>query len=246
MRNGAGEAERLKAAVDVAGRAVPVVVSVRPGARRISLRLPGGPPLVKVTVPRGVPARRGLDFARSRAAWIARRLAERPPPRPFAHGVRIPFRGREHAILHLPGRRGGVWAEGEGAAARICVTGAEEHLPRRLTDWLKTQARKDLLRACFHYSKVMELSFSRVSVRDQKSRWGSCSARGTLSFSWRLVLAPPFVADYLAAHEVAHLAEMNHSPRFWALVRAHCPHVDAAEDWLKRNGPGLHMWGVKG
>lgn len=232
--------------MDIAGRAVPVVVSVHSRARRISLRLARDALLVKVTVPRGVPARKGLDFARGRAEWITTRLAARPEPRPFVHGARIPLRGEEHMIFHVPGRRGVVWAEGRAEAARICVAGAKEHLPRRLRDWLKAQAKKDLRAACAHYSRVMELPFSRITVRDQKSRWGSCSAQRTLSFSWRLVLAPPYVLDYLAAHEVAHLAHMNHSARFWALVRAHCPHVEAAERWLKAEGSGLHMWGAEG
>jgi len=86
----------------------------------------------------------------------------------------------------------------------------------------------------------METKFSRLTIRDQKSRWGSCSASGALSYSWRLVLAPPSVLDYVAAHEVAHLREMNHGPKFWRLVLTHCAHSRQAKEWLKRNGRELH------
>ena len=242
-----GRAEgRLEDVLDIAGREVPVTVSTHARARRISLRLARASDAVLVTVPRGVPLGNGLDFARTKTGWIEQRLAARPDPRPFRHGARIPLRGQEHLIFHVPGHRGAVWAEGEGEAARICVTGAQEHLPRRLTDWLKQQARKDLLKACSRYAALMELPFRRLTVRDQKSRWGSCSASGNLSFSWRLIMAPPHVLDYLAAHEISHLRHMDHSPRFWAQVRAHCEHVDEAEKWLGAHGSSLHLWGAKG
>ena len=152
-----------------------------------------------------------------------------------------------HRIGHDPAQRAPVrrLAE-EGAEPALIVGGAEAHLPRRLTDWLKARAKAELAAACGAHARRMGLSFRRLSVRDQKSRWGSCSARGNLSFSWRLILAPPFVLDYLAAHEVAHLAHHDHSPRFWALVRAHCEDVDRAEAWLREHGTGLHMWGAQG
>ena len=236
----------LETELEIAGQAVPVTVRPHARAMRISLRLARQRHAVKVTVPDGVPLKKGLDFARSRADWIGKHLAARPAPRPFVHGARIPLRGADHMIFHVPGRRGVVWAEGEGEAARICVAGAMEHLPRRLTDWLKEQARRDLQKACSRYSTLMDVSYRRLSVRDQKSRWGSCSSGRNLSFSWRLIFAPPHVLDYLAAHEVAHLAHMNHSPAFWRLVRAHCPHVDEAEAWLKQHGAGLYLWGAEG
>ena len=84
----------------------------------------------------------------------------------------------------------------------------------------------------------------RIAVRDTRSRWGSCSSKGTLSFSWRLVLAPPFVLDYLVAHEVAHLAHMNHSAAFWALARRLAPRMPEAELWLKVHGPVLHRYAL--
>ncbi len=243
-RTRAPEREELLAEVDCGGRMVEVMVRRQPRAKRIVLRLPQGCPRAVVSVPPGVALSEGLAFARSRADWIARRLDERGEVVPFAHGMRIPYRGEEHVIMHVPGRRGTVWREEVAGVRRLCVAGDEAHLPRRLTDWLKRQARRELLKSCRKYAAAMGTRFSRLSVRDQKSRWGSCSSKGSLSFSWRVILAPDFVLDYLAAHEVAHLEEMNHSPRFWRLVDAHCPHWKEAERWLKKHGAGLHLIGA--
>ncbi len=236
--------ERLDTEVAVGGDSIPLTVVRHARARRITLRLESGRRAARVTVPPGMDLRMGVDFARSRRDWIGSRLARQPHARPFRHGLVIPYRGEDHVIFHLPGRRGTVWREGEGKTARICVAGAAEHLPRRLEDWLRKQAKKHLSAACGRYSRQMGLPYRRISVRDQKSRWGSCSSKGNLNFSWRLIFTPPFVLDYLAAHEVAHLAEMNHSPRFWALVNRHCPHVERAEEWLSAHGRDLHSWGA--
>jgi len=236
----------VETTIEIAGREIPVRISPHPRARRISMRLARDADAVRITVPAGIPPRQGLAFALSRRDWILGQLERRPAAVPFAPGARIPFRSEMHVVEHLPRRRGVVWREKTDGLPRLCVAGAREHLSRRLADWLKRQAREELVRACDKYSKIMGLSYRRISVRDQKSRWGSCSSRGNLNFSWRLIFAPPHVLDYLAAHEVAHLAEMNHSDRFWELVRRHCPDVDAAETWLRRHGRTLHRWGTEG
>jgi predicted metal-dependent hydrolase len=114
------------------------------------------------------------------------------------------------------------------------------HLARRLTDWLKLAARQELTAAAQRYAAAMGVGFRRITVRDQKSRWGSCSAAGDLSFSWRLVLTPAHVLDYVAAHEVAHLKHMDHGPQFWRLVLKHCPDAVRAKKWLKTNGQDVH------
>jgi predicted metal-dependent hydrolase len=115
---------------------------------------------------------------------------------------------------------------------------------RRLVDWLKAEARRDLLAASSNYGRQMGMRWTRLTVRDTATRWGSCSAAGALSYSWRLVLAPPFVLDYVAAHEVAHLREMNHGRSFWGLVEAHCARAGEARRWLKAHGQGLHRYGA--
>ena len=125
----------------------------------------------------------------------------------------------------------------------IVVGGAAEHCARRLTDFLKREARADFEAAVARHAARLGVSIARVQVKDTTSRWGSCSSSGALAFSWRLILAPPSVLDYLAAHEVAHRREMNHGAAFWRHTRMLAPHTDEAEAWLKANGAGLHRYG---
>jgi predicted metal-dependent hydrolase len=163
---------------------------------------------------------------------------------PFAHGTMLPLRGRLHRIEHRRGARGTVWVEDHGTERLLCVAGGEAHVPRRVRDYLKREAKRDLEAASRLAAQALGVAFTRVSVRDQTSRWGSCSSTGVLSYSWRLILAPPFVLDYLAAHEVAHLLEMNHSRRFWRLVDRICPEMDRAKAWLNAHGSDLHRYGI--
>ncbi|HEV7356617.1 MAG TPA: SprT family zinc-dependent metalloprotease, partial [Steroidobacteraceae bacterium] len=140
-----------------------------------------------------------------------------------------------------------VWTEiGETGEHLLCVAGAEPHVPRQVRDYLKREAKADLEIASKHAAAALGVALKRVSIRDQSSRWGSCSTTGVLSYSWRLILAPPFVLEYLAAHEVAHLLEMNHSRRFWRLVDRICPQMGRAKAWLDAYGPDLHRYGVDG
>jgi len=132
----------------------------------------------------------------------------------------------------------------ENPFASLNVAGDVTHAPRRLGDWLVDQARRDLDARVSWHSRRLGVKASRISVRDQTSRWGSCSTTGALSFSWRLILAPRHILDYVAAHEVAHLAEMNHGPKFWALVRRTMPDMDEARRWLQIYGMDLHRYGA--
>ena len=118
------------------------------------------------------------------------------------------------------------------------------HINRRIGDFLRREAKRELEAASLRYASELGVSIRRVSVRDQASRWGSCSTAGVLSYSWRLILAPDFVLNYLAAHEVAHLVEMNHSVRFWRLVRRLFPDHERAKVWLDVHGSDLHRYGL--
>ena len=158
---------------------------------------------------------------------------------PFHPGEIIPFRGSDHVICHSGKSRGVVTlADGE-----IIVSGAEEHFARRLSDWLKQQARDELSARARYYAAALDRPVGRVTVRDTKSRWGSCNAKGDLSFCWRLILAPEQVLDYVAAHEAAHLVEHSHSKNFWAIVKQLRPDYRDAERWLKTRGSSLHRYG---
>src|SRR6267154_323324 len=176
----------------------------------------------------------------------ARRYTLRIHPTDREAILTMPLRGTPHRIVHRAGERGTVWAETRDSGERIlCVAGDAEYTDRRVHDFLKREARKDLQKAAQFYAGELGVRVRRVSIRDQSSRWGSCTSAGSLSFSWRLILAPPYVLDYLAAHEVAHLVEMNHSARFWRVVAKACDHVDRAKSWLDTHGNDLHRYGIQ-
>jgi predicted metal-dependent hydrolase len=165
---------------------------------------------------------------------------------PFADGESIPLRGIPHRICHRPHERGTVWIENDtGGDALICVSGTGVHLARRFTDFLKTEARKALSEASRAYAAKIGVTVGRIGLRDSTTRWGSCSETGSLSYSWRLIFAPAYVLDYLAAHEVAHRVELNHSDRFWALLDSMTPERQKAEAWLSANGNALHRYGSR-
>jgi predicted metal-dependent hydrolase len=229
----------------VDGVDVPVTFRHNARARRIILRIDKKGDGVVLTIPPGTSRSAALDFAARQATWIRSHLQRRIDKVNFTHGALLPVRGDLHCVDHRPHSRGTVWIEERSGdeVPLLCVSGAEAHVPRRVRDWLKRQARADLNRACEHYASAMGLRYARISIRDQSSRWGSCSSSGGLSFSWRLVLASGEVLDYVAAHEVAHLQEMNHGPDFWALVESHCPQTRTARRWLKKDGADLHRYG---
>lgn len=213
-------------------------------ARRYTLRIHAVNREVVMTMPVRGSVRRAREFAQRHGGWIAARLDRLPPPVPLVHGARVPLRGIEYRIEHCPGRRGTVWTHCTPDGERVlCVAGQAEHVARRVIDFLKREARRDLLRASRRAAALLGVRVRRVAVRDQTTRWGSCSANGVLSYSWRLILAPPLVLDYLAAHEVAHLAEMNHSARFWRVVESIFPSWKQAKAWLDAHGTELHRYG---
>src|SRR5262245_47597883 len=206
------------AALNVQGIGVPVEVRRHAGARRLTLRVSKTRRAVVVTVPSTCRLVEADRFLRTHLDWVRERLGRVPDPVPFAAGAEIPLRGRMHRIYFTgPVRCASVVTteEAPGAMPRLNVAGRREHAPRRLKDWLVAEAGKDLdARVAWHAAKL-GVRVRRIGLRDQTTRWGSCSANGVLSFSWRLIFAPPYVLDYVAAHEVAHLIEMNHGARFW-------------------------------
>ena len=235
-----------------AGATVVVALRRLPGARRFTLRVRFAARDAVLTMPQRASLREARFFAERHAAWITARLDRLPAVIPFEDGAIAPLRGVEHVLRHLPGARGVVWCEpltrmvGEsGPAQALCVAGAGEHMPRRVRDFLKREARRDLELAVASHTQKIGLPARAVGLRDPVSRWGSCSAAGSLNFSWRLVMAPPFVLNYLAAHEVAHLVHLDHSPRFWALAHKLCSEVDRAEAWLATQGSQLHKYGAR-
>ncbi|MBV8835869.1 MAG: M48 family metallopeptidase [Alphaproteobacteria bacterium] len=216
-------------------------------ARRYTLRVQAATRSVQLTMPTRGSLREAKSFAEKNGAWIAARLKRLPQAIPFADGTTLPLRNVAHTILHRPGARGTTWTETNGKdGAILCVAGGRAHMARRVRDFLKKEAKHDLTVASRRYAAELGVKIKRITVRDQTSRWGSCTADGVLSYSWRLILAPPHVLEYLAAHEVAHLVEMNHSARFWRVVKRICPDYERAKDWLSAQGNALHRYGEDG
>ncbi len=232
--------ERL--AIEISGREIPVAVRRNARARRLILRLDSASGLPVVTLPPRTALAEGERILRRNRPWLEARLARASAATPFAHDATFALRGSSCRIVHRPGR-GVVQLEEDAAGLLLAVPGSSEHVARRVKDWLKREARRDLEKAVLRHAAALGRQPSAIRIGDARSRWGSCSASGVLTFSWRLVLAPPNVLDYLAAHEVAHLAEMNHGPKFWAAVRRLYPRHEAARAWLKQNGAGLHAIG---
>jgi hypothetical protein len=224
-----------------AGDNLPVTF-VRSGrARRASLRVDPAGRRVVLTAPVRMARATAIDFAHAQAGWIAARLKRLPARRPFVDGADVPLFGTPHRIRHRADARGTVWCEG----SEIHVAGRAEHLPRRLKDWLTVEVRARLATLVHAKAARVERSVSRITVRDTRSRWGSCGPDGKISFSWRIVFAPPEVLDYLVAHEVAHLVHMNHGPRFWALTRRLCDGpIEPPQAWLRANGETLLQYGA--
>jgi predicted metal-dependent hydrolase len=220
------------------GKSISISFRRHAKARRLIMRLSRDRSGIVITLPPRVGRGEGLEFAKKSSRWIVERLTAEPAARPLLAGTEILIRGEPRQIQHAGSRRGTVMLSGNV----VTVAGDQAHLQRRLIDWLKGEAKRDLLAASEFYAKAMDVKFHRLSVRDQKSRWGSCTSDGTLSYSWRLVLAPPFVLDYVAAHEVAHLKHMNHGRGFWRLVLSHCPEASRAKTWLKKHGAELHAY----
>ena len=225
--------------LDLAGRAVPLRIRHTARARRLILRIDGERDGVVVTLPRHVPIKEGLDLARSKAVWIVRELARLAPRIPFAAGAVVPVLGVDHRVRFDSAGRTPVQRE----EAEIVVTGRPEHLARRLTDWLRGEAKWLITPRAHAKAETLGRSPAAITLRDTRSRWGSCSVDGKLSFSWRLVMAPEHVLDYVVAHEVAHLVEKNHGPRFWYLAAELTSDVKSARAWLNAYGARLHRYG---
>jgi predicted metal-dependent hydrolase len=216
----------------------PVALSLRTSARarRISLRVSGVDGRVTLTLPRGVSQREGLRFATDKADWLRRQLAGQPVTELVGPGSVLPVEGVAATLVPVASGRIAL------AGGELRVPGAPDRLAARVQGWLKARARDRLAEASDRYACVLGRPHSGLSLRDTRSRWGSCTAQGRLMYSWRLILAPPEVLDYVAAHEVAHLAEMNHSGAFWDTVTRLYGDWRPARDWLRRDGAALHRF----
>jgi len=225
--------------LEIGDRRIPLTVRRNVRARRMILRLDMSNDGVVVTIPGHADPADGLVMARRQAGWVSEQLNGLPERLMFAEGVSIPYLGHQYTLYRALGRRGVVELREGG----IYVPGEVQHMARRVTDWFKKQARQEISTRAYAKAKLIDQAPGKISIRDTRSRWGSCSSKGGLSFSWRLVMAPENVLDYVVAHEVSHLIHMNHGPCFWQTVAKLSDNMDASRAWLRANGERLHRIG---
>ncbi|QPC86113.1 DUF45 domain-containing protein [Mesorhizobium sp. NBSH29] len=224
---------------DVAGRTLSLRIVENERARRLTLRIDAGGRGLRITVPPGVAGGEVERFLSRHQGWLEQRLSKVPDRPQVRPGIKIPVRGVAHLIIHEPGARGTVTQIIDADGPKLTVFGDRRHLARRVADFLKREAKRDIDALVAKHTETVGRRAKAVRFRDTTSRWGSCTADGSLSFSWRIMMAPAPVIDYLVAHEVAHLKEMNHGPKFWKLCTELCPDTERCKAWLKRNGSAL-------
>jgi len=215
---------------------VPLLLRRSARARRISLRVSALDGRVTLTLPKRVAQQEALDFAESKSTWIRRQLAQYVPPSTVGAGSSVMIQGKETRIELGKLRKATLKGD------TLWLPGSPEMAPARLKAYLKLRAKAELLACTSYYAAKVQRPVNRITLRDTRSRWGSCTSAGNLMFSWRLIMAPPEVLDYVAAHEVAHLVEMNHSDAYWAVVDDICPGYQAHRLWLRQNGARLHRY----
>jgi predicted metal-dependent hydrolase len=215
---------------------IPLILRRSAQARRISLRISQLDGRVTLTMPKRLDTAQALDFARTKEAWIRKHLEARGDDVTVGIGAQMPLGGRMYSVQPGTGRTVQITPEG------IFVPGPAEQVAKRLGAHLRALARDRLAAASDDYAAVLGRRYVRLSLRDTRSRWGSCTSDGGLMYSWRLIMAPPEVLAYVAAHEVAHLQEMNHSPAFWAQVTRIYGDYAQARGWLRTQGSMLHRY----
>jgi predicted metal-dependent hydrolase len=230
---------------DVAGRQLPLRIVENDRARRLTLRIDAGGQGLRITVPPGLARGEVERFLTRHQGWLEQKLAKVPEKPQVRPGIKIPLRGVPHLIVHEPAPRGTVELRQGPDGPEIAVFGDRRHLPRRIADFLKREAKKDIEALVAKHTATVGRKAKTIRFKDTSSRWGSCTTDGNLSFSWRIMMAPKPVINYLVAHEVAHLKEMNHGPKFWKLCEKLCPDTERCKAWLKKNGGALQAIGFE-
>lgn len=223
--------------VEVAGRVLPLAIRRTASARRMTMRLAPDGSEVRITLPRWGRTQEALEFARSRAEWLAQQLSALPGRPELRHGAVIAFLGADHAIDHDPGRPRRIVADG----GVLRIGGPAEGIEGRLRRWLEAEARRLFAQDLAFYCARADRAEPPLALSRAQRRWGSCAASGTIRINWRLVMAPEPVRRSVVAHEVAHLSHFDHSARFHAhLADLFEGEVEAANRWLKAHGRGLY------
>ena len=225
----------------IEGKSVPLVVRENPKARRLTIRLcPKGGGEIILTIPLYHSKRQVVGFIEKSKPWLEKQMAKAFSKRPYVEGMVLPIFGRDYELRHKPSQSFRSWW-GED---HLLIHAPIEEFSVFVQKSLYQVATQFLTGRTTFYAKRLKKSVNRITLRDTRSRWGSCSANGNISYSWRVIFAPEQVADYLCAHEVAHLVEMNHSPQFWKIVEDFCPDYKNLRHWLRQNGKSLFQYGA--
>ena len=219
------------------------IIKIRSSSRaqRLVLRILPPTGQAELVLPRHVSEQEGVTFLHQKIKWLDQRLIKYLEPIPFKNGETVPFLGDPLVIFHLNSSRRDIYRE----KGKLIVTGPKVPISTAIHDWYRREGGAEITSRVKEKSEMLGRKYGRLTIRDTKSRWGSCSSKGNLNFSWRVVMAPPYVLDYLVAHEVAHLAEMNHSAQFWDIVESLSDELQRGRRWLRHNGHELHRYGVE-
>ncbi len=209
-----------------------------PKAKRLTLRIDAKERLPILTIPSRCSAKRAVEFVEMHRAWLEENLQKIPAIKHFENGEKISLMGKEYIINHCPQKRCGVMIEEDN----IIVSGSKEFLHRRICDFIKKKAQEQLLKKSQTLANKIGCHVNHVSIKDTKSRWGSCSSLENINYNWRICMAPKYVINYLVAHEVSHLLHQDHSREFWQCVKKLCPDAAKGRLWLKNYGKELYRY----
>lgn len=209
-----------------------------PRAKKLTLRIDSQERLPVLSVPKRCAAKRAVEFVRQNMDWIEENLSKIPQPRSFENGETISLFGQKYTVCHMPKLRKGVYIEDQ----TLYVSGAKEFMHRRICDFIKKTARQKLFELTQKKAEEIGCPVKRVSIKDTKSRWGSCSSINNINYNWRIALAPLYVIEYLVAHEVSHLRHQDHSRDFWNCVCSLYARSAEGRRWLKEHGRELYLY----
>jgi predicted metal-dependent hydrolase len=221
-----------KRSISMEGKPIDLIIRRHTQAKAIKIRLNKRDPVIFLILPKYTSVKKALHFFNQSHAWICKHLTYAKESSDFKEGDEIPFLGRVIKIVHTA-------SETQLVGDLLYVKGPQERIHQSVTQWLKDQAYEILHTMSQEVAVKLDVTINSIKVKDMKSRWGSCSTRKDLSYSWRIIMAPEPIAHYLCAHEVSHIREMNHSLKFWALVESVCPEYKASRKWLRREGKTL-------
>ena len=206
--------------------------------------------IVKVVVPKTLSDQRIEDLINNRTAWIRQKLkihieTIRPKPKEYVNGESFTYLGRNYRLKCTSGDAGEVKLKngyltvplGRGVSGSV----SEASVKQSLKQWYQSRALEKLKEKTKRYATILGVTPQSVDVKEYKARWGSCSSSGDVTYNWRIIIAPHQIVDYIVAHELCHLLEHNHGPKYWKLVQSVIPNYRDHREWLKVNGEGLRI-----